>query len=169
MILNFVVSVLIVQAKTLMTEDEINDFFHNMIFCAYERGSEIINENCLPETTINRDLQSESRYRRRRDVFSSDEVDEQIDICHYEKCSRQSLFININVRGSFFFLFEFSFLKDIEDHTGYRVARPKHRGKSLLPIKEIQNELTGEVLTLLDVGICSGFCPTTLRLPYDHV
>ena len=109
MIFNVVISALIVQAKSLMTEDEINDFFHNMIFCAYERGSEIINENCLPETTVNSDLQIESRQRRRRDIFSSDKVDEQIDICHFEKCSRQSLFININVSCFFSFLSNFLF------------------------------------------------------------
>ena len=101
MILKFVISALFVQATSgsLMTEDEINDFFHKMISCAYQRGSEIINEKCLPETVSpkNSNFQSESRFRRRRDIYSRDEEDEQIDICHYEKCSRQSLYININV------------------------------------------------------------------------
>jgi len=97
MIFNFIISALILQTKSLMTEDEINDFFHNMIFCAYERGSDIINENCLLKTVVNSALQRVSRSRQRRDIYPSYKEDEKIDICQSEKCSRQSLFININV------------------------------------------------------------------------
>ena len=97
MIFNFIISALILQTKSLMTEDEINDFFHNMIFCAYERGSDIINENCLLKIAANTDFQRVSRSRQRRDSYSSYKEDEKIDICQSEKCSRQSLFININV------------------------------------------------------------------------
>ena len=61
------------------------------------------------------------------------------------------------------------YLQDIESHTGFRVVLPMHRGKSLLPIEEVKDEITGESAVFLDVGFCSGFCPTTHRSPYDHV
>ena len=134
MILKFVISALIVQATTgsLMTEDQINDFFHKMISCAYERGSEIINKKCLPETVlpVNSDFQRESRSRRRRDIFLSDEEDDQIDICHYEKCSRQSLFININVSFIFYPFCSILF------YSGYRRSYRLSRGDAKTPRKK---------------------------------
>ncbi|CAG5112503.1 Oidioi.mRNA.OKI2018_I69.chr2.g6715.t1.cds [Oikopleura dioica] len=60
-------------------------------------------------------------------------------------------------------------ISDIESYTGFRVVLPMHRGKSLLPIEEVKDEITGESAVFLDVGFCSGFCPTTHRSPYDHV
>ena len=64
------------------------------------KGTQIINENCLPRTSAENSKGGQNQSRRKRSVFSDVEEnlqEEEFDICQLEKCSRRSLLIRVNV------------------------------------------------------------------------